>query len=81
MTKVVGIHGYKPTFKEPNPKVIELLEDLLEQARSGEIIGLSGALLYHDKLSGTVYGGIVGTYGMVGALDVMKSELKKLCEE
>jgi len=80
LSKVVGIHGNTPVSREPNETVIRELERILEMAKSGEVVGFAGALLHADKLSTVAYGGLLGTYGLVGALDVAKDHIKKLVE-
>ena len=48
---VIGLHGtWEPQPAEANATVVEELERLLEAARSGEIVGISGAYVHRDKL-------------------------------
>ncbi len=54
MSNVVSLRG-GPTQeppKGPNPDIIEELESLLAQARTGEIAGISGAVTWSDLNAG-----------------------------
>ena len=57
-----------------NENTVAVLEELLEKAKSGEIVGVCAAILYHDKLAGYRIGGFIGGYAMLGALNVMHQE-------
>lgn len=58
----------------PSPKVIVLCEDLLERARSGEIMGVSVVYAYSDGAFGQGHEGQI-SYGLVGALEALKVRL------
>lgn len=50
MSEVVRLHGNEPVYHpgKPDMRVVKELEDLMERARSGEIVGLVYAAQYHD---------------------------------
>jgi len=72
---VVSINGDHKDMSQPNSKAIGLLEDMLERAKSGEIVGVGITVLHYDHSSSWWVAGNVGTYGMLGALDMVKNEL------
>lgn len=77
--KVVGLFGsYEPVHSEPNPKLIEELERLLEAARAGEIVGLTGAYLHREHAVSYSYAGAIGTFGMLGALDCLSERVRHI---
>jgi hypothetical protein len=48
--KVVGLRGaIVPQAEPPSPDVIKLLEDMLERARSGDVLGVSIAVQHSDE--------------------------------
>lgn len=69
---VTSIYGGATGQREPNENAISALEELLEMARAGEIVGIAVAGLYHDGCGMYRLAGRVGGYSMLGALDVAK---------
>ncbi len=57
------------------PAVIELLEDLLAQARRGEIQALAIASEVSDRSVGTAFTGDVDIWRMIGAMELLKARL------
>lgn len=60
---------------EVNEDFVEYLEGLLERARSGHAIGICGSVLGGDGNAEWVVCGRVGSFGMIGALEVGRLEL------
>lgn len=60
-----------------NEDCTEVLEDLIEQARSGEIVGFVGAVQYRDNAAGITEGGYVRRYPVVGALMALVNKLTR----
>jgi hypothetical protein len=56
--------------KTPNEMCVKGLEEMLEMARSGEIVGIAGAVQFHDNSGGYHFHGHVGSYSVLGALQV-----------
>ena len=73
--KVTSLHGGPTYEKEPSPACIEVLEELLAQAKAGEIVGIATAAMTHDGCGEWRIGGRVGGYSMLGAADVMRAEI------
>ena len=73
---VVALRGeYQPPSNEPNDRLVEEIERLLDMARSGEIVGMAGTYLHKDKGASYSFAGIVGSYGLVGGLECAKARL------
>lgn len=71
--KVTSIFGGPVGIPEPNMNCISVLEDMLEKARSGEVIGAAVAVMHADGLSSWATGGKCVGFSLIGALEVMKS--------
>lgn len=80
MTKVVSLNGdaVVEAAGEPSPALIARLEDLLEQARSGEVQGIAYAALHADRLASFAVAGRVGGYAMMGALTMAQDALVRV---
>lgn len=75
---VVGLRGiFQPVDSEPDEKLIEEVERLLEAVRSGEIVGMAAVFLNKDKVVSYSYSGLVAGYGMLGGLDCLKQRLTR----
>ena len=73
---VVALRGeYQPPSNEPNDRLVEEIERLLDMARSGEIVGMAGTYLHKDKGASYSFAGIVGSYGLIGGLECAKTRL------
>jgi hypothetical protein len=82
MSNVVSISGDRvPQAGEPNPRLVESLEDLLERARSGEVQGVAYAALDRDNLAHWCCGGLVGCYSVLGALTCLTNRVRQVCED
>jgi len=71
---IENIHGGPVITPTPHAGLIEGLERMLEQARSGEIVGLYGAITYGDTSAGTRALGLANR-STLGALVVVQHEL------
>lgn len=58
-SNVVGIHGYEPPLQpgEAIPEIVEKLEEILEAARNGEIVGVAIAFVSDDRTGDLKTGG------------------------
>jgi hypothetical protein len=74
---VTAIYGGATGEREVSDACVDLLEDLLERAKSGEVVGFSGACLGHDNVATFAIGGRCGGVGMVGALEACKYMLTR----
>lgn len=78
-TNVVSVHGGPvPMAKENSPALIGYLEELLEQAKSGEILGMAAATMYRDRTTAYSVVGVIEGFSMVGALEMAKATLVNL---
>lgn len=76
--KVESLFGGPTGERERSEYAVEVLTDLLERAKSGEVVGVAVASLYYDGAAAYDIAGKVGGYSMMGALDVAKAHLLKL---
>lgn len=77
---VVSIHGGPVIQKVRRDDVVEELEEMLEMARSGEIVGFAGAILYHDAATGVRRAGLA-TRALIGAIETAKFHLLSESEQ
>ena len=61
--------------REPNANLIKFLEDTLEMAKAGQVIGMACASISHDLSAQWATVGMVGGFNMVGALDAVKYDV------
>jgi hypothetical protein len=76
--EVVDLHGKR--IIEPgfiSTALVEELEDLLERAKSGEVIGAVIAKHHGDHACSWILCGVINSYGVAGA---MASAQKRLLE-
>ncbi len=64
---IESLFGDAVVTHKPNPDVIKALEEVLEMARSGEIVGFVGAVLHGDD-STTIRRAGYSTRGLIGTL-------------
>lgn len=81
MSNVEGIFGGPSGLPAVNDVAVALLADLLERAKSGELIGAAVVGVHCDGVASYHVGGRVGGFSAVGALEVMKSELLEVNKE
>lgn len=58
----------KPKALTPQGDTIQLLESMLEEARSGEMTSFAGVIEYHDETYQTVHGAFKSRRALAGAL-------------
>lgn len=63
--KVVSLNGAEIIRPGADPDVVRALEDWLERARSGEIVGVAVVGFYRDNASGSQHAGLLSR-SMVG---------------
>jgi len=73
--KVESLWGGPTGEARPNKKAIKALEETLEAARSGEVIGVTIIKTHKDELAGFECSGWVGQYSHIGALETAKAHL------
>lgn len=78
---VVGIRGeIVPQTLPPDEEVICLLEDMLERARSGDVLGVCIAFQHGDEACQWRRAGIM-SYRLVGFVEGMKAQMIRSLSE
>lgn len=66
--------GFTPQSKSMDESVVAVLEELLAEARAGEISGIAVVPLYYNDLTRYLTAGRL-TRGVIGALELLKVKL------
>jgi hypothetical protein len=75
MSNVKALFGDGVDIGEPNEGCVTMLEELLERAKGGDIVGLACATISAHGLASYSLAGLVGPYGLLGAVEMAKAEL------
>lgn len=77
MANVIPLHegSAVPSGHVPNPRLIGMLEKVMEAAQSGQIQGALVVLHYHDNCAATWQAGVVGGFTMLGAVTAAQHDL------
>jgi hypothetical protein len=75
VTKVLSIYGGPVGEHEVNETCVEQMEEWLEMAKSGQIVGICLVGLGYDNLAQYTIAGKIGGYGLVGATHMVLQEL------
>jgi len=78
---VVSLHGGPTGERERSEACVATLRRYLEMAEAGEISGVALVGLYHDGAACWHLGGRVGGYSMLGALEMVRSDLVEVNKE
>ena len=70
---VESLYGHPLPSADPDKTLIEMLEDHLERARSGEIVAMHGIVTYRDGGIGEAKAGVYPVNKVIGAWEVMKA--------
>lgn len=76
MGEVRSLYGGDVNGLEPNESCVKVLRELLDMAEAGEITGIACAKLHGDNTGSYTIAGMIGPYSLLGALDMMQSELR-----
>ncbi len=80
--KVVSMNGSPITAPgEVSKETVERLEDLLERAKSGEVIGFVGVSMDRDETVAYHGAGRIASYQVMGALSGAAMKINELMEE
>jgi hypothetical protein len=74
---VRSMFGGPSTTRESNAAAVEVLEDALERARSGEIVGVGIVMADHDGRACFSLGGLIGGYADLGAAYTMARAIQE----
>ncbi|MGC4008846.1 MAG: hypothetical protein QM805_07645 [Pseudomonas sp.] len=80
-SNVVSPWGYSFPERYVSDDLVKNLEELLEKAKAGEIIGAMIVSGYHDGLAGWRISGKVGNYSMLGAATLACRNLEHIANE
>ena len=75
MGEVRGLFGDVPEPGEPVASCVDALRDLLERAEAGEVVGIAIAAINERHHASYSVGGMIGGYGLLGALEMAKAEV------
>lgn len=76
MSNIVGLRGQPtPDNADPVPSVVEALEEMLEAARAGHLIGLGCVTIDRNQIGGYSLTGYLSSYAALGAADLLKTNL------
>jgi len=81
MGEVRGLFGDVPEPGEPVASCVDCLRDLLQRAESGEVTGVIYAAVSAKGMGQHGAGGMIGNYGMIGALEVAKADVLSLMQD
>ena len=72
---VAPLFGGPVHVREVDEHAVAALEEALQAARSGEVVGVIIARVHYDNLSSYHIAGRMGGYSIIGALEMAKTEL------
>lgn len=75
MSEVHSLFGGPVGERRPDADTVDVLEDLLERAKSGEVVGIAAVAVNADGTAGHWLAGFVTTFSAIGALSVLKHQL------
>jgi hypothetical protein len=81
MGEVRGLFGDVPEPGEPVASCVDCLRDLLERAEAGEVTGIIYAGVTASGMGVHGMGGLIGSYGMIGAFEVAKADVLALMQD
>lgn len=76
--KVVALNGAFNGEKEVRQGCVDTVHEVLDRAESGDVIGAMIVSLHHDGTCSWHYGGSVGGFAMIGAIEMARHDLAKL---
>ena len=74
MDNITPLFG-APDDPDSKAELVETLEDLLDRARAGQLIGFAYAGLQDSRLAMHGLAGDVGSYAVPGALEIVKARV------
>jgi 1,4-dihydroxy-2-naphthoyl-CoA synthase len=80
-SNVRSMFGGPSVTREANSAAVEVLEDALERARSGEIVGVGIVMADHDGRACFSLGGLIGGFADLGAAYTMARAIQEADDE
>jgi hypothetical protein len=81
MGNVTGLFGEVPQPNEPVASCVDCIRDLLARAEAGEVTGVIYAGVTVNGVGLHGMGGLIGSYGMIGAFEVAKADALALMQD
>jgi hypothetical protein len=81
MSNVHSLWGQPTGERDVQPTLVAALEKMLEQARSGEIVGAALVKLHCDGLASWDVAGKVGGYSLIGATTCAQNCLMEMARD
>jgi 1,4-dihydroxy-2-naphthoyl-CoA synthase len=78
---VRSMFGGPPITRQANAAAVEVLEEALERARSGEVVGVGIVMADHDGRACFSLGGLIGGYADIGSAYTMAREIQEGSDE
>jgi len=72
---VESLFGGPSVGRVVNEDLVSALSELLERAKSGEIIGIACSSVHWDHVASYSVCGLVGGYSLLGGLEMAKAEI------
>ena len=63
------------SISKPDPDLVQMLEEMLMQARSGELTSIAAVILRNEKIDFAIQTPNFTTLEMLGALELLKAEM------
>lgn len=78
MAEIVTMEGFSCDPRQANAEVVRVLEEILERAKSGDIIGIAIAGINFDRSVFDAYSGQASQAAVIGSMFRLATELSKL---
>lgn len=77
-SNVISLSGDPINSVVANETCVRVLEEWLERAKSGEVIGFAIVGRHHDQAGSFAIAGSIGGYSMLGALETAKADIVEI---
>ena len=81
MGEVRSLHGGEIHTGEPNEDAIRCLEEILDRAKSGDVVGVQMVINYSDESTGWTFGGVHWGTRTIGACFSMLQDIERNINE
>ena len=78
---IVSLHGHAIPTQEPDHEVIEMLQDLMESAQSGDLQGMAWVGVYKGNTTSSNWTGNVSSLLLLGLMVQAQHDLAQLINE
>jgi len=74
---IQSLFGTEVITRESHPVCVRVLREALAKAEAGEIVGAVICMIHHDQCTSFSIGGLIGGYGIIGAMEHAKADIIK----